>query len=265
LLYITSCFHSSPFFSPNRKKLFPFNSHSSLLIFSYQANSRIRLYIFPSSNKMKHSCLHFNWILLIFFHGILLLKSARILSFADETDRLGLLDFKKRISEDPLQIMSSWNDSTHFCNWFGVTCSPSNKRVVVLNLEAQRLAGYITPSMGNLTCLTGINLGNNSIYGEIPQEMGSLRRLQHLKLSFNSFGGNLPTNLSHCTQLRVLHVGYNKLVGQIPEQFSSLSKLVYLNLGKNNLTGIKYPSVDRKHVFFVFSFPYLERSTREHT
>jgi Leucine-rich repeat (LRR) protein len=186
---------------------------------------------------MKHSCLHFNWILFIFFHGILLLKSARILAFANDTDRLALLDFKKQISEDPVQIMSSWNDSTHFCNWFGVTCSPSSKRVMVLNLEAQRLAGYITPFMGNLTYLTGINLGNNSIYGEIPQEMGRLRRLQHLNVSYNSLGGKLPTNLSHCTQLRVLHVGTNKLVGQIPEQFSSLSKLVYLNLGVNNLTG----------------------------
>jgi len=45
--------------------------------------------------------------LIIFFHGILLLKSARIHAFADESDRLALLDFKKRISEDPLQIMSS--------------------------------------------------------------------------------------------------------------------------------------------------------------
>jgi Leucine-rich repeat (LRR) protein len=166
------------------------------------------------------------------------LESARILAFAaNETDRLALLDFKSRISEDPLQIMSSWNDSTHFCNWFGVTCSSSSKRVMVLNLEDQRLAGSITPSMGNLTYLTGINLRKNSIYGEIPQEVGRLRQLQHLNLSFNSFGGNLPTNLSHCTQLRVLDVAYNKLVGQIPEQFSSLSNLVYLNLGVNNLTG----------------------------
>ncbi|XP_062165957.1 probable LRR receptor-like serine/threonine-protein kinase At3g47570 [Alnus glutinosa] len=193
--------------------------------------------MFQSSNKMKHSYLHFNWILIIFFHGILLLKSARIHAFADESDRLALLDFKKRISEDPLQIMSSWNDSTHFCNWFGVTCNPSSKRVVVLNLDSQRLAGYITPSMGNLTYLTGINLGNNSIYGEIPQEIGRLRRLQLLNLSYNSLGGKLPTNLSHCTQLRELHVGTNKLVGQIPKQFSSLSKLVHLNLGVNNFTG----------------------------
>jgi hypothetical protein len=193
---------------------------------------------------MKHSCLHSNWIFsLLFFHGILVLfmssslKSARIPTFANESDRLALLDFKNQISEDPLQIMSLWNDSTRFCNWFGVTCSPSRKRVMFLNLEAQRLAGYITPSIRNLTYLTGINLEDNSFYGKILQEVGRLRRLQHLNLTLNSFGGNLPTNLSHCTELRFLSVPANKLVGQIPEQYSSLSKLVVLRLGKNNLTG----------------------------
>jgi Leucine-rich repeat (LRR) protein len=192
---------------------------------------------------MKHSCLNSKCVLLLIFHGILLLfmsstlKSATIPAFADESDRLALLDFKNGISEDPLQIMNLWNDSTHFCSWFGVTCTPSGKRVMVLNLQAQRLAGSITPSMGNLTYLAGINLKNNSMYGEIPQEVGRLWRLQHLNLSFNSFGGNLPSNLSHCTQLRVLDVGANKLVGQIPEQFNSLSKLVFLQICENNLTG----------------------------
>jgi Leucine-rich repeat (LRR) protein len=165
------------------------------------------------------------------------LKSARIPAYANESDRLTLLDFKNQISEDPLQIMSLWNDSIHFCNWFGVTCSPSRKRVMFLNLEAQRLAGSITPSIGNLTYLTGINLESNNFYGEIPQEVGRLRRLQHLNLSYNSLGGNLPTNLSHCTELRFLSVSANKLVGQIPVQYSSLSKLVVLRLGKNNLIG----------------------------
>ncbi|XP_059458364.1 putative receptor-like protein kinase At3g47110 [Corylus avellana] len=166
------------------------------------------------------------------------LKSARIPAYADdESDHLALLDFKNRISEDPLQIMNLWNDSAHFCNWFGVTCSPSTKRVMVLNLQAQRLSGSITPSIGNLTYLTGINLKNNSFYDEIPQEVGRLRRLQHLNLSYNSFGGNLPSNLSHCTQLRVLHVVDNKLVGHIPKQFNLLLKLVFLQLARNNLIG----------------------------
>ena len=173
----------------------------------HKANSVIRFY--PSlqncnSNRMTHSCLSYDWVLLIFFHGILLmcmsscLKSVTIPAFANETDRLALLDFKNRMTKDPLQIMSSWNDSIHFCNWIGVTCSPSSKRVMVLNLTAKKLSGSIPPSIGNLTYLTGINLKNNRFNGEIPQEVGRLQRLQHLNLSSNSFGGKLPTNLSYC-------------------------------------------------------------------
>ena len=172
---------------------------------------------------MMLSCLSYKWFLFMFFRGILLmcmspcLKSAKVPAFANETDHLALLDFKKRITQDPFQVMSSWNDSTHFCNWLGVTCSSSSKRVVVLNLTAKKLFGSIPPSIGNLTYLTRINLGDNSFYGEIPPEVGRLQHLQHLNLSLNSFGGKVPTNLSYCTQLRVLLVAYNNLVGKISD------------------------------------------------
>uniref|UniRef100_A0A2N9GI20 non-specific serine/threonine protein kinase n=1 Tax=Fagus sylvatica TaxID=28930 RepID=A0A2N9GI20_FAGSY len=192
---------------------------------------------------MKHSCLSSKWFFLIFYHGTLLMcrssysDSTTVPAFANETDRLALLDFKNGITQDPLQIMTSWNDSVHFCNWIGVTCNPSSKTVMVLDLEAKRLSGTIPPSIGNLTYLTGINLQNNSFFGEIPLEVGRLQRLQHLNLTWNSFGGKIPTNLSFCTQLRVLDVAYNHILGQIPDHLSSLSKLVYLNLAVNNLTG----------------------------
>ena len=157
---------------------------------------------------MTHSCLNYEWLFLITFHGILplcmssSLNSAVVSAFANETDHLALLDFKNRITQDPLQIMSSWNDSIHFCNWLGVTCGPSSKRVMVLNLTAKKLSGSILPSIGNLTYLTRINLENNSFYSEITQEVGRLQRLQHLNLTYNSFGGKLPTNLSYCSQLK---------------------------------------------------------------
>ena len=192
---------------------------------------------------MMHSSLSHEWVLLIFFHGILLmcmsscLKSATVPAIANETDRLALLDFKNRITQDPLQIMSSWNDSIHFCNWLGVTCGPSSKRVMVLNLTTKKLSGSIPPSIGNLTYLTRIDLRNNSFYGEIPQEVGRLLRLQHLNLKSNSFGGKVPANLSYCTRLRVLAVAENNLIGQIPDHLSTLSKLESLVLGVNNLIG----------------------------
>ncbi|XP_062004695.1 probable LRR receptor-like serine/threonine-protein kinase At3g47570 [Rosa rugosa] len=165
------------------------------------------------------------------------LESATLPNFGNESDRLALLDFKKRITEDPLHIMSSWNESMHFCSWIGVTCNNSTRRVVTLNLQAQKLAGSVPPSIGNLTYLTGINLINNNFYGEIPQEMGRLLRLQYLNMSQNSFGAKIPTNISHCTQLTMIDVFSNKLIGPIPDQLSSLLKLTVLWIGRNNLTG----------------------------
>uniref|UniRef100_A0A6N2MRJ3 Leucine-rich repeat-containing N-terminal plant-type domain-containing protein n=1 Tax=Salix viminalis TaxID=40686 RepID=A0A6N2MRJ3_SALVM len=113
------------------------------------------------------------------FHGILLicmsfsLETATAATFLNVSDRLALLDFRKLITQDPHKIMSSWNDSIHFCNW------------------------------------VGINLLNNSFHGELPEELGRLSRLQHFNVSFNFFGGRIPTNLTHCTELTVLSVGGN--------------------------------------------------------
>ncbi|CAL9002463.1 unnamed protein product [Prunus brigantina] len=158
-------------------------------------------------------------------------------SFGRETDRMALLDLKKRITQDPLHVMSSWNDSVHFCSWVGVTCNPSTKRVEILKLKSRKLVGSLPPSIGNLTHLARISLAFNSFSGEIPQEMGRLRSLQYLSLSGNSFGGKIPTNISQCTQLKDLRLTLNGLIGSIPNQFSSLLNLNYLSLDSNNLTG----------------------------
>ncbi|KAK2993731.1 hypothetical protein RJ640_018352 [Escallonia rubra] len=175
------------------------------------------------------------WILLLLMNSRL--GSTATPSSANETDQLALLDFKNAITEDPLQVMKLWNDSLHFCNWVGVTCSPSDQRVELLNLQSQKLVGSLPPSVGNLTFLTSLVLQNNSFHGELPQELGRLIRLQNLNLSFNSFGGSIPSNLTHCTDLKSLSLNYNELVGAIPGQLNSLTNLLYLGLAVNNLTG----------------------------
>ncbi|KAB2625874.1 LRR receptor-like serine/threonine-protein kinase [Pyrus ussuriensis x Pyrus communis] len=145
--------------------------------------------------------------------------------------------FKKRITEDPLSVMSLWNHSTHFCSWVGITCHRATQRVLILDLQDKQLVGSIPHSIGNLTRLIEISLGINKFHGEIPQELGRLRTLESLNLSFNSLGGKLPTNMSHCTQLRFLDLLSNKIIGSIPRQLSSWLSLTVLQLGKNNLSG----------------------------
>ncbi|CAN6581466.1 unnamed protein product [Malus baccata var. baccata] len=195
---------------------------------------------------MEHSRTNGKLVLLKFLHGFILLwmitcpESAALHNptlLGNESDCLALLDFKKRITGDPLNVMSSWNHSIDICRWVGVSCHHSTKRVLTLNLEAQKLVGSLPPSIGNLTYITGLNLGKNIFHGEIPQEIGRLRSLQYLNLSRNSFSGKIPTNISHCARLRMLNLEVNGIIGSIPIQLISLLRLTHLRLSSNNLTG----------------------------
>ncbi|KAB2619200.1 LRR receptor-like serine/threonine-protein kinase [Pyrus ussuriensis x Pyrus communis] len=162
----------------------------------------------------------------------------------NERDQLALLAIKAQIQQDPHQVLSSWNESFHFCKWYGVTCSRRHReRVTVLNLGSQNLEGSVSPHIGNLSFLRELRLGNNSFTHQIPAEIGRLHRLQVLLLHNNRLSGPIPTNISNCFNLITIHFGYNNLVGKIPSQIGSLSKLQTLVLEFNCLTGEIPPSL----------------------
>ncbi|KAH9703919.1 putative receptor-like protein kinase [Citrus sinensis] len=156
----------------------------------------------------------------------------------NETDRVALLEFKSKITHDPLDVLASWNESIHFCKWHGVTCSRRHQqRVIILNLKSLNLAGSISPHIGNLSFLKVLKLQNNGFTHEIPSEIGCLRRLQVLALHNNSIGGGIPSNMSRCSNLVEIYLSHNLLVGKIPSELSSLPKIEVLHLDSNNLTG----------------------------
>ena len=155
----------------------------------------------------------------------------------NETDRLALLDFKAGITEDPLEIMSSWNESVNFCQWNGVKCGRQHQRVTVLDLHSLQLVGFISPHIGNLSFLRELLLQNNSFNGEIPPEVGRLGRLETLRLDRNSLGGEIPSNISSWSNLISLNIGFNSLVGKLPGELGSLSMLQFLAVQANNLSG----------------------------
>ncbi|GLT33881.1 hypothetical protein SLA2020_084360 [Shorea laevis] len=165
---------------------------------------------------------------------------ATALSSVNETDKLALLALKGRITQDIHGIMNSWNESLHFCDWIGVTCSHRHKgRVTLLSLERRGLIGSIPPQIGNLSFLRGINLAENIFRGKIPQEIGHLSRLRFLNLSNNALQGEIPGNLSFCSGLEVLNMSNNMLVGKIPNSLETLGmkRLNTLFLESNELTG----------------------------
>lgn len=154
-----------------------------------------------------------------------------------EADELALLAFKSEITEDPQGVLESWNSTIHFCRWTGVTCAPRHQRVNNLDLGGLRLAGSISPHIGNLSFLHLLDLSDNSFYGVVPSEFGRLVRLQTMNLSFNQIRGEIPPNLSLCRSLVNLILDHNFLQRHIPPELGSLTKLVMLYLKNNNLTG----------------------------
>lgn len=52
-----------------------------------------------------------------------------------ETDREALLEFKSKITVDPFGVLGSWNESSHFCKWHGVSCGHKHQRVTTLDLR----------------------------------------------------------------------------------------------------------------------------------
>ncbi|KAM3733647.1 hypothetical protein ACB098_11G153000 [Castanea mollissima] len=174
----------------------------------------------------------------------------------NETDRLALLEFKAKIIDDPLQVLSSWNDSIHFCQWRGVTCGRRHQRVIALDLRTSKLVGSISPHVGNLSFLKNLTLSNNSFHDEIPSEIDRLRRLQNLRLYNNTLSGKIPRNLSHCANLRKIDFGHNLLDGEIPTTFGTLSKLQIVSFEKNNLTGSIPPFFGNLSSLEVFTTTY---------
>ncbi|CAL4987287.1 unnamed protein product [Urochloa decumbens] len=165
--------------------------------------------------------------------------------FSNETgtDRDALLQFKASLSQQSSALVS-WNTTSDFCQWPGVTCSLRHKgRVSSLNLSSAGLVGTISPSIGNLTFLKFLNLSFNELQGEIPSTIGHLSRLQYLNFRRNSLHGGISDVLRNCSGLTDIMLDQNYLTGEIPSWLGGFPKLVALLLYKNNLTGTIPPSL----------------------
>ncbi|KAL5734403.1 hypothetical protein ACOSP7_032264 [Xanthoceras sorbifolium] len=173
-------------------------------------------------------------------------------SAQNERDEVALTAFKSKIVYDPQGVLSSRNNSRHFCEWEGITCGRRHRRVTALDLSSR---------------------------GEIPLEFGRSFRLKSLILQNNSIIGEIPANLSHCSRLIILAIGRNKLVGKISPEFASLlflgtlpawksynafggnilnsldglRKLLALGLASNNLIGTVPPSLYNLSSVRIFS------------
>ncbi|TYI07959.1 hypothetical protein ES332_A10G263000v1 [Gossypium tomentosum] len=201
----------------------------------------------PSKKHFQPSSSFFLVILLSFFNlqgfNLLSLATASPIVRGNDTDQQALLQFKAKITGDPLKIMESWNSSIHFCQWIGVACGRKHRRVTKLKLRILKLSGSLSPYIGNLSFLRELDLVGNSFYNQIPQEIRGLRRLEALNLANNSISGEIPSNLSACSKLTLVDMSDNQLTGEIPALLGLLSNLKVLGFFNNSLRGNIPPSL----------------------
>ncbi|KAK9186601.1 hypothetical protein WN944_017989 [Citrus x changshan-huyou] len=158
---------------------------------------------------------------------------------SNETDKIALLAFKDFITEDPLGILSSWNDSVHLCEWQGVKRSSRDWRDVELNLRSQKLAVLYRVKFQAICraaeTLRVIDLNFNDLVGEIP----ATSKLTYLSLFSNNLHGIIPPSLGNLSFLTLLSLGTNNLEGDIPDSiasFSNASRMILLDITESRLS-----------------------------
>ncbi|KAG6671335.1 hypothetical protein I3843_Q000600 [Carya illinoinensis] len=153
-----------------------------------------------------------------------------------------LLSVKSSIN-DPQSALSTWNASTSHCNWTGITCHPSSRRVTVLDISNLQLSGTLSSDLAHLRFLSELSVALNQFSGAIPAELSSLSALRVLDLSSNSFHGAIPEFICDMPELEELQLGENNFTGIIPQRLGKNGKLQLLDLSLNNLTGTLPPDM----------------------
>jgi Leucine rich repeat N-terminal domain len=73
------------------------------------------------------------------------------------TDLAALLSFKSQVYDPTDTLDSSWLTNTFSCKWIDVNCSAKGQRIIALYLKGLSLSGTISPMLGNLSFIKGLD------------------------------------------------------------------------------------------------------------
>ncbi|KAK1552731.1 hypothetical protein Q3G72_022574 [Acer saccharum] len=173
---------------------------------------------------------------LMIFHLILLFLSCFAFlthQACNQFDQQSLLSFQLYIPSSSL----NWPSSGDCCLWEGITCDASGN-VTRLWLPSKGLNGTISPSIGNLTHLSHLNLSHNRLFGPPPiTSFSTLIQLQILDLSYNRLTGEFPSTLLS-NHIELVNLSSNRFHGLIPSSyFQQAGNLMSFNVSNNSFTG----------------------------
>ncbi|KAK1436715.1 hypothetical protein QVD17_02497 [Tagetes erecta] len=212
--------------------------------------------------------LHF----LLLFTLTLLLHSKPILTTINHHALITLLNH--------FNISGNLHHRDNLCNTAGISCNTF--KVTGIVFKTQRLNGFISPEIGNLSELKELSVPDNYLTGNIPFQISDCRKIEVINLRNNRFSGEVPGELSHLVHLRFLDLSYNEFsgdlgflkyfpnletlflennmfTGKVPVSLRSFRNLLLFNFSGNSLEGL-LPELDRLQSFS----PELKRSNYKH-
>ncbi|CDP11030.1 unnamed protein product [Coffea canephora] len=117
-------------------------------------------------------------------------------------------------------------------------------KLELLNLESNRLRGFIPLKLFNGLTARLISVAQNDLSGELPSTIGAfLPNLEELYLWGNEFTGTILTSISNASRLRTLELSTNHFTGAIPHSLGNLRLLEQLWLDENPLNGLLPKSI----------------------
>ncbi|XWS45506.1 hypothetical protein CRYUN_Cryun15aG0142000 [Craigia yunnanensis] len=201
------------------------------------------------SNPSMEISVHSNIFSLLLLLLLSLSFSPSACEACNAVDKEALLGFKSSITADPSQLLQSWISSSDCCSsWKGVACNSAGRVINVTRpglasdsdfIEDTFMNGTLSPSLGNLSFLQILDLGNlKNLKGSIPPEFGKLTRLTLLFLDSNQLTGSIPVTFKHLSRLEKLYLSNNNISGIIPPSvIGSFKSLTELGLSGNQLGG----------------------------
>nr|XP_048322201.1 receptor-like protein 7 [Ziziphus jujuba var. spinosa] len=140
--------------------------------------------------------------------------------FCHDEERSALLQFKvsfvinKSASsfEGAYPKVLQWKSSSNCCLWDGIDCEVETGHVIGLDLSSSFLYGSInsTSALFSLVHLQMLSLSDNDFnFSQIPAAIGQLSCLTYLDLSGSVFHGQVPLAISNLTKLSFLDLCCN--------------------------------------------------------
>ena len=113
-----------------------------------------------------------------------------------------LMDLKSSLDPEG-KILSSWTSDSDPCSGLfeGVACN-EHRKVANISLQGKGLSGWVSPSVAELKCLSGLYLHYNNLSGEIPPQISNLTDLVDLYLDVNSLSGTIPPEIGNMASLQ---------------------------------------------------------------